>query len=109
MSKRTDRFLALGAVAMAAATVVAQSPIEPTTFAAPVRLHAGDKFLGQGRLFPSPVHHDIDGDGIADIVVGDLPGRLTVARGEKAEHTPSFGAESRLEAADGKQIDFHNW
>jgi hypothetical protein len=89
---------------LAAAAAVAQSP----TFAPPVRLMAGDKFLGQGRLFPSPVYHDLDGDGRSDIVVGDLPGRLTVAlRTDAAKAT--FGKEEKMNGADGKQVDLHNW
>ena len=57
-------------------------------FKAPVRLKAGDKWLGENRLYPSPAVHDLDGDGLPDIVVGDLRGIVTVATrspvGEKA-------------------------
>ena len=92
-------------IVCAAATAVAQSP----TFAPPVRLKAGDKFLGEGRLFPSPVYHDLNGDGVADIVVGDLPGRLTVAYGTRTAAAPTFGPEEHVKGADGKQVDLHNW
>lgn len=88
----------------AAASAVAQS----STFAAPVRLKAGDTFLGQGRLFPSPVYHDLDDDGRADIVVGDLPGRLTVAY-RTAAAAATFGKEAKVLGADGKQVDLQNW
>ncbi|MFY9342323.1 MAG: hypothetical protein WAT39_07530 [Planctomycetota bacterium] len=89
----------------AAATAVAQSP----SFASPVRLQAGDKLLGEGRLFPSPVYHDLNGDGTADLVVGDLPGRLTVAYGVRGAASPTFGPEEHVKGADGKQVDLQNW
>jgi len=85
---------------------VAQSE---TKFAPPVRLSAGDKLLGAHRLFPSPVLHDVNGDGLADIVVGDLWGKLTVALRSSAADPRAFAAETDLMAADGKVIDFHNW
>lgn len=83
---------------------------QPTpSFAAPVRLHAGDKLLGENRLYPSPVFHDMNGDGLADIVVGDLRGRITVALRQPGKGPATYGAESALKDVDGKEIDFHNW
>jgi hypothetical protein len=78
------------------------------TFAAPVRLKAGDEFLGHNRLYPSPVYHDVNGDGLADIVVGDLRGHLTVAL-RKTGDPIAFEAEAKLTDRHGKDIDFHNW
>jgi hypothetical protein len=93
-------FLAL-AVAGAA---VAQGP----TFAAPVRVKAGDKLMGENRLYPSPVFHDLDGDKLADIVIGDLRGLMTFAL--RKPGTPiTYGDEQKLVDAAGKDIDFHNW
>lgn len=77
-------------------------------FAAPVRLGAGDKLLGQSRLYPSPVWHDMNADGRPDVVVGDLRGHLTWAPRLPGAKT-AFGAEQKLEDAAGKVIDFHNW
>ncbi|MBL8733026.1 MAG: VCBS repeat-containing protein [Planctomycetes bacterium] len=94
----------LSVLAFTATTVLAQSP----TFAKPVRMQAGGKLLGGGRLYPSPVLHDLDGDGRADIVVGDLRGRLTVAK-RTADATPTFAAESNVLGADQKQVDLQNW
>ncbi len=75
-------------------------------FAAPKRIKAGGAFLGAGRLYPSPVLHDVNGDGRADIVVGDLFGKVTVAlAAEKA----APGAESALKGGDGKPLKFSNW
>ena len=79
------------------------------TFADPVRLKAGDKFLGEGRLYPSPVFHDVDGDGRLDIVVGDLIGKITIARREAGTGPAAYAAETKMEDVDGKEIDFHNW
>ena len=91
-------------VLMLATAAVAQSP----TFAAPVRLKAGDVFLGENRLYPSPVYHDLDGDQCTDIVVGDLRGHLTVAHGVPGKRG-TFGAEEKVLGADGQILDFGNW
>jgi hypothetical protein len=105
---RTERstLIALAAAgAMFHCATFAQAP----KFAEPVRLMAGDPLLGEGRLYPSPVYQDMNGDGLLDIVVGDLRGLLTVALRLPGEGPPKFGAESNLKALDGKDIDFHNW
>jgi hypothetical protein len=96
--------LHLPLILLTAATAVAQE----TSFAPPVRLRAGEAFLGQGRLYPSPVYHDLDGDRLADLVVGDLRGHLTVAR-RVAGATPTFAKEDKVLGADGKIVDLQNW
>ena len=98
------RLAVLPLLVLATAAAVAQSP----TFAEPVRLKAGDKFLGMDRLYPSPVYHDMNGDGRADIVVGDLFGHLTVAH-RTADAVPTFGTESQVMGDDGKILDLQNW
>jgi hypothetical protein len=82
---------------------------ERTRFAAPERIRAGDTFLGEGRLYPSPVLHDVDGDRLPDLVVGDLFGHVTVARRLAAKSPVAFGAEKPLNDRDGKPLRFHNW
>lgn len=99
------RLAVLTLLAFAASAAVAQAP----TFGAPVRLQAGEKLLGEKRLFPSPVFHDVNGDGHADIVVGDLIGRLTVALRKPGSGIPAYEGETKMLAVDGKEIDFHNW
>ena len=100
------RLHVLPLLACAAATAVAQAP----QFAPPVRLKAGDTFLGENRLYPSPVLHDLDGDGRVDVVVGDLVGALTVApRANAAAGAPTYGPEAKVLAADGQPLDFDNW
>lgn len=77
-----------------------------TDFAEPVRLRAGEKMLGEGRLFPSPAAHDLDGDGRYDLFVGDLWGHITYAL---RKPDGSFGIEQKLQDAAGKELDFGNW
>jgi hypothetical protein len=98
----------VGAIAISPAVALAQSAPLAVRFAPPVRIKAGDKFLGEKRLYPSPVFHDINHDGIADIVVGDLVGRITVALRQPGNPV-TYGAETKLKDEDGKEIDFHNW
>lgn len=101
--RTTSSLLLLGAA------LAAQAPPPSPTFAEPVRLKAGDKFLGENRWFPSPVFQDMNGDGRADVVVGDLAGRLTVALREAGDGPPAYAAETKQMALDGKLLDFHNW
>jgi hypothetical protein len=103
------RCLVLPLLACAVATAVAQAPQSPQ-FAPPVRLKAGDTFLGENRMYPSPALHDLDGDGRVDVVVGDLIGVLTVApRANAAAGAQAYGPETKVLAADGQPLDFDNW
>jgi hypothetical protein len=104
---RTHRTILVGAVAIA--SMAAQGEVKAPRFAAPVRLQAGAKLLGASRLFPSPVFHDMNGDGLPDIVVGDLFGHLTVALRLPGDGPPRYGEESKVMAADGQPLNFANW
>ena len=66
---------------------------------------AGSEGMGLKRLYPSPVFHDVDGDGRDEIVIGDLPGKLTYCK----RTGNSWSEEKPLKAANGKQLKFHNW
>ncbi len=99
--------LAVGLLAVTT-PLAAQTPAAPT-FAPPVKLLAGAKGLGENRLFPSPALHDMDGDGLADLVIGDLLGHLTVALRQRGAGAPKFAAETKVMANDGSELDFANW
>jgi hypothetical protein len=51
----------------------------------------------------------MDGDGLADLVIGDLRGRLTVALRQRGAGAPKFAAETKVLANDGSELDFANW
>ena len=111
---RAIAFPAFASALCLASSVSAQEPAaKPTkaaaTFAAPVRLRAGDEVMGEDRLFPSPVFHDINGDKLADVVIGDLWGKLTVALRVPGDGPPRYAAETWLKAADGEDLNFSNW
>ena len=77
-------------------------------FAPPTRLMAGEAFLGKRRAYVSPALHDVNGDGHLDVVIGDLPGRVTVALGDGL--TPmSFGAEKKMVGSNKESLEFNNW
>ncbi len=69
---------------------------------------AGDAFLGKRRMYASPAFHDVNGDGHLDAIVGDLPGRVTVALGT-GSMPMSFAAEKSMLDKNGKPLDFDNW
>ena len=100
--------LALAGALFLPAAIAQDGASQRPAFADPVRLEAGGKLLGAGRLYPSPVFHDVNGDGRLDIVVGDLWGKLTVALREAGD-ARSFGAETKIKGTDGKDLDFANW
>lgn len=74
--------------------------------APPVRLKAGDAWLGGKQMYPSPALHDVDGDGRADVVIGDLFGKVTVAPRAK---DGTLAAQVAIERRDGEPLAFSNW
>ena len=98
----------LVALFLFATQLPAQTATAPT-FAPPVRVQADGKDLGTSRLYPSPVLHDTNGDGLADLLIGDLRGRITVALRLPGAGLPRFAKETKLLAKDGDELDFANW
>ncbi len=88
-------------------TLPAVAAADAPRFAEPVQLLAGEAVAGTGRMYASPGFHDVDGDGRLDLVIGDLPGRVTWA--PRLADGPGYGPERRLERADGEALDFGNW
>lgn len=92
--------------ALTCATLTSLSFAQGTQFAKPVRINAGDKMLGAGRLYPSPATYDFNNDGLLDIFIGDLRGHITYAL---RRQDGTFGDEQKLKDAQGKIVDFGNW
>lgn len=102
-------FAVAGWAVLMTSQVVAQQPDSDVRFAAPRRIKAGDAFVGEGRYYPSPVLHDMNGDGLGDIVIGDLMGKVTVAHRVAGSDAMVFASEKPLERSDGEPLKFHNW
>ena len=76
-------------------------------FAPPVPISPAAAAKIESILYPTPVLHDVDGDGALEMVIGDLPGNLWVC--EKAEGGPMEWSEPKaLEGPDGP-LKFDNW
>jgi hypothetical protein len=110
-------------VALACSVCVAQSSVPATPqaesskpapkqpsarFGAAVLVLAGSEPMGVDRLYPSPVLHDLNGDGRLDVVLGDLWGKLTLAPRLDGDG-PAWGADSPIRSRDGEELDFSNW
>ncbi|MFT5300226.1 MAG: hypothetical protein ACI814_001000, partial [Mariniblastus sp.] len=85
-------------------------------FSAPEMLHVGDKPLNQDarQMYPSPAMYDVDGDGVVELVVGDIFGSLNVyenknAGGSSQSADPVWEKFRPLLAADGDKIKVSNW
>ena len=79
------------------------------SFAEPVRLMAGNAPMGSGRKYPSPAFYDLDGDGVAELILGDLRGSLTVSRRLAGDDLRGWSAASALKGANGDPLEFNNW
>ncbi|HQZ66758.1 MAG TPA: hypothetical protein PLY87_16815 [Planctomycetaceae bacterium] len=96
---------------LAASLIVWTAMAEDATlqFRAPVQLKAGEGMMGQGILFPSPKMQDLDGDGVAEMLVGDLRGQLLVSKRQGGGDSTQWSALESLKTADGEPIKFDNW
>lgn len=106
MNRIALRALAAAPLVLSAATPAPGQDVVAPRFAPPVLLKAGDKVIGGTRMYPSPAMYDVNGDGRLDVVIGDLPGRLTFAL-RRPDGT--FADEQKLNDAEGAVLDFGNW
>lgn len=101
--------VALASLGLAGSGQLAAQGDAVAEFSTPVRIHAGEAFAGGRRMYPSPALHDVNGDGHADLVVGDLPGRITVALRTPGEGPIGFGPEKPMKDRRGEHLKFNNW
>ena len=110
--------LAFWAVGVFATAVAAQDPptssVKPERsridLADPVRLKAGNEVIDTvGSIgHAGPMLHDIDGDGIQDLIVGNFIGNFQIYRNTGSSREPVFESRGLLKA-DGETAKIHNW
>ncbi len=93
---------ALFLAGLLAAPVCAQAEL----FEAPVALTA-DGHSFSSIIYPTPVLHDIDGDGTRELIVGDLIGKLYAHEPVEGAAT-AWGPAQPLEA-EGEPLTLNNW
>ena len=76
------------------------APPKKEWFEPPVRIEADGKPIDHGAAWGhcGPTLHDLDGDGLADLVVGDFSGRFTVYKNVGARQQPRFARGVLLKA-----------
>jgi hypothetical protein len=92
--------LALGATAHGQSDELAQ----------PIRLTAGDSVIDTGEhiAHAGPLVCDHDGDGVADLLVGNFRGTIQVYRNAGTKTSPRLEAKGLLQA-DGADAHVENW
>jgi len=108
MTPRSLPSQALLAAALAAAGSASAQRLATPGFAEPVRVHLGQRYFGEGHRLPAPVVHDANGDGRADIVIGDLAGRLATAERQRGDELAFVGGRP-ISDTTGRPLRFHNW
>ena len=76
------------------------APPKREWFEPPVRIEADGKPIDHGAAWGhcGPTLHDLDGDGLADLVVGDFSGTFTVYKNVGTRQQPRFARGARLNA-----------
>ena len=90
---------------MLLAGLLGAADFEPPQMVMSENKPAGQKLNKAMRSYPSPGMHDLDGDGLKDLFIGDLWGEFTYLKRTKK----GWGPEQKLLAADGKLLQFRNW
>tara|TARA_R110002126_G_scaffold4409_23_gene23264 strand:- start:4462 stop:4752 length:291 start_codon:yes stop_codon:yes gene_type:complete len=77
---------------------------KPVSFEAPIQLETtGESF--DTLVYPTPVLQDLNGDGKAELVIGDLIGNLFRC---DAQSDGKWGAMKPMEA-EGEPLKLNNW
>ncbi len=76
-------------------------------FAAPVQLTAEGEPIAD-MTYPSPTLFDLDGDGMRELVIGDIFGSVRVAEPQAEEAGLAWSACEKLQS-DGKDLRLNNW
>lgn len=97
--------------AAVAACVLAPAamPGERQELEEPVRLQAGGRDIDTGEYagHSGPLFADYDGDGLKDLLVGNLGGFVQLFRNVGTKERPEFADEGLLKA-DGEDVSIHN-
>ena len=80
--------------------------VSPITFAEPIQVIAGDEAIG--GLYPSPTLFDIDGDGAAELVIGDLFGNIQYAERLSGDDLGAWGELKPFKTGE-RELKFNNW
>ena len=92
-----------------AAVIFGSSPDpDGEPFEAPVQLHSGEAAMGSEIRYPSPHVLDFNGDGVKEMIVGDLTGAVRVAHPMAGDDDVAWGELAPL-TTDGRELKFHNW
>ncbi len=87
-------------------SVQEQDTASAPLFADPIQL-TRDGEPHTGIYYPSPVLHDLDGDGQVELVIGDLMGRVIYSQRIDGQDT-GWGPSQAIEA-QGKPLKLDNW
>jgi len=82
------------------------TPTDAPAFAPPVRLEAAGKPIEHGPAWghAGPCVHDVDGDGLRDLVVSDFGGFFWLYRNVGTNAAPKYEAGTKLQAG-GKDAE----
>lgn len=85
-------------------------PAKRAEFDPPVRLKAGDEFIDTGEhvAHSGPLVSDLDGDGKADLLVGNFGGHIQVYLNKASREEPQY-VEQGLLKAGGEDAEVPNW